>query len=295
MEHIRAELRNLLESSDKERISHILNEKWIGYSKAKYVMNRLDELLEHPVTHRMPNLLIIGDTNNGKTVIVNKFESKYPAKISEEGQGVRIPVMLVQAPPVPDEKRFYNNILDRLFVPYRINDRVEKKEQQVLHVLKQVKLKVLIIDEIHHILAGSLSKQRIFLNVIKFISNELQISLVGVGTRDAFNAIQTDPQLSNRFEPILLTKWQMNEEYLRLLSSFQQIIPLKKPSDLTRSDVATKILVMSDGVLGEISNILKKSAIAAIKSGEETITKKTLDNLDWRSPSERKTLTQKLK
>ncbi|WP_449400371.1 TniB family NTP-binding protein [Chryseobacterium wanjuense] len=36
------------------------------------------------------------------------------------------------------------------------------------------------------------------------MSNELQVSLICSGTREAFNAIQTDPQLTNRFEPKVL-------------------------------------------------------------------------------------------
>ena len=291
MKHLRPELLPILDLSDNERIKHIKNEKWVGYSRAKYIMDRLEELLDHPITHRMPNLLIVGDTNNGKTVIVNKFEKQHPAIIKEEG--LIIPVILIQAPPVPDEKRFFNAILDKLVVPYRINDRVERKQQQVLHVLKKVKLKILIIDEIHHILAGNTSRQRAFLNVIKFIANELQISIVGVGTRDALNALQTDQQLANRFEPLLLPKWHMNEEYLRLLSSFELMLPLKKPSHLTNSDMATKILAMSEGVLGEAATILKKAAVDAIKSGQEKITKEVLEKLDWRSPSERKTFSYK--
>src|SRR2546423_1765777 len=67
--------------------------------------------------------------------------------------------------------------------------------------------RMLIIDEIHHVLAGSLLQQHNFLNTIKHLSNELQIPIVGVGTREAFNALQTDPQLANRFEPVFLPRW----------------------------------------------------------------------------------------
>jgi hypothetical protein len=51
------------------------------------------------------------------------------------------------------------------------------------------------------VLAGPLLRQRQFLNVIKHLGNELQIPIVAAGTQDAFNAIQTDPQLANRFAP----------------------------------------------------------------------------------------------
>ena len=288
MKHLKEELNPILELTEKDRIAHIMNEKWIGYPRAKNILNRLEELFEHPIIHRMPNLLLVGDTNNGKTVIVNRFEKQHQSYLTENETSLVIPVMLIQAPPIPDEKRFYNAILDKLAVPYRINDRVERKEKQAMHILKNVQLKVLIIDEIHHVLAGSTAKQRVFLNVIKYLANELRISIVGVGTRDALYAFQSDPQLSNRFEPLLLPKWHMNEEYIRLLSSFESIMPLKKPSNLTEQVLATKILAMSEGVLGEITNIIKKASVAAIKNGDEKITKSTLESIDWKSPSERK-------
>ncbi len=49
-----------------------------------------------------------------------------------------------------------------------------------------------IIDEVHHLLAGSHRDQRRALNLLKFLTNELKIVIVAVGTSDAFHALQTD-------------------------------------------------------------------------------------------------------
>ena len=49
-------------------------------------------------------------------------------------------------------------------------------------MLVTINVKMLIIDEIHHVLAGPLLKQRHFLNVIKYMGNELQIPIVAAGT-----------------------------------------------------------------------------------------------------------------
>ncbi|MGA8517497.1 MAG: TniB family NTP-binding protein, partial [Pseudonocardiaceae bacterium] len=43
-----------------------------------------------------------------------------------------------------------------------------------------------------------------FLNLIRFLGNELDIPLVGVSTREAYLAIRADDQLENRFEPFVL-------------------------------------------------------------------------------------------
>jgi hypothetical protein len=91
----------------------------------------------------------------------------------------------------------------------------------VLRLLATVEVKLLIIDEAQHVLAGPLLRQRQFLNVIKHLGNKLQLPIVAAGTQDALNAIQTDPQLAHRFEPAVLRRWTMGEDYLRLLASFR--------------------------------------------------------------------------
>lgn len=288
MKHLHESLQPLLALSKAERINKIRHDKWIGYPRAKRIMDKLEDLLTHPKTLRMPNLLIVGDTNNGKTLLVNRFFTMHKPQLSENDEKFSADVMYIQAPIKPDEKMFYNALLDALFVPYRINDRIESKQQQVISLLKRIGVKMLIIDEIHHVLAGNVSAQRIFLNTIKYLSNELQIVIVGVGIRDAFNVINSDPQLANRFEPVVLPKWEMNEEYLKLLASFEYTLPLKNPSKLTENTMALKILSMSEGTIGEISTILKEAAILAIKNDTECITKKIIDSIDYTSPSDRK-------
>lgn len=274
--------------SDAERIHKIRSERWIGYPKAKQILTKLEDLLIYPRTHRMPNLLVVGDTNNGKTMLAQRFMSLHPANDNPDGDGIIAPVLLVQAPPVPDEGRFYNAILEMLFAPYRPSERIDKKQFQVIKLLRYIGLKVLVIDEIHHILAGNMNRQKAFLNVIKYLGNELQISIVGVGTKDAFRALQTDPQLSNRFEPITLPRWEMDHDFQRLLASFERMLPLKQPSGLAQQELASTLFAMSEGYIGELSRLLSDASALAINSGTEQISPKLLQQLDWTPPSRRK-------
>ena len=45
--------------------------------------------------------------------------------------------------------------------------------------------RALIIDEIHHLLAGSVREQRSLLNQLKFLSSELRMPIVALGTSEA--------------------------------------------------------------------------------------------------------------
>lgn len=295
MKHLHEKTRHLiLISDDQDRILSIKKFKWFGYTQAKIVLEKLDSLTNYPTNHRMPNILLVGDSNNGKTALLRRYVKSRESFIEEATGELVLPVLMLQAPPEPDEKRFYNAILESLFAPYRNSEKIEFRQQRVIHLMKKLKVKLLIIDEIHHILAGTMAKQRSFLNVLKYLSNELQISVVCSGTKEAFNAIQTDPQLANRFEPKILSRWRFDEEYLRLLASFELVLPLKEPSHLTETSIAKKILSKSEGLIGEISKVLELSAILAIESRIEKINHNILDNIDFVSPSDRRKMLHRI-
>ena len=292
--HLNTAAREVLDLPAAERIDHMRRPRWIGYTRAKQLLDKLDDLLTHPKTHRMPNLLIVGDTNAGKTMLANRFVQLHPADDNPEGEAAIVPVLAIQAPPGPDESRFYNAILEALFAPYNPRERVAQKQIQVLRILKGIDLRMLIIDEVHNILTGPVNKQRQFLNVLKYLGNDLQIPLVGLGTKEALRAIQADPQLANRFEPAALPPWQLNQDFQMLLASFERVLPLRKPSRLADERIARKLLTLSEGSLGELSALLTLAAICAVQSGSERIDEKVLAALDWAPPSERRRRAERL-
>ena len=176
-----------------------------------------------------------------------------------------------------------------MFAPYKARENVSKKQFQVLRLLRAVNTRMLVIDEIHHILVGPTNQQRIVMNAVKYLSNDLQIPLVGVGTLEAVRAIQADPQLASRFHRAELALWRMGREYRKLLASFERMLPLKRPSKLAREPVATKLLAMTEGTIGELSTLLKTAAIYAVRTGVERIDEPVLAGLEWAPPSARHT------
>ncbi len=123
-DRLNAAAREALDLPLAARIERIRSPRWIGYTRAKQLLDKLDDLLTHPKTHRMPNLLIVGDTNAGKTMLANRFVQLHPADDNPDGDAVIVPVLAVQAPPGPDENRFYNTILETLCAPYNPRERV---------------------------------------------------------------------------------------------------------------------------------------------------------------------------
>lgn len=230
-----------------ERIQRIRADRWIGYPQAIETLNRLETLYSWPNKQRMPNLLLVGPTNNGKSMIVEKFRRMHPA--SSDADQEHIPVLVVQMPSEPSVLRFYVALLAAMGAPLRPRPRLPEMEQLALSLLRKVGVRMLVIDELHNVLAGNSVNRREFLNLLRFLGNELHIPLIGVGTRDAYLAIRSDDQLENRFKPMILPLWEVNDDCCSLLASFAASFPLRRRSPIATQDMARYLLTRSEGTL----------------------------------------------
>lgn len=287
-DHLLPKARAALDLSDTDRIQLIQGPIWILYSRARDILSRLEELLKHPKINRMPNAVIVGETNNGKTEIARHFLARHPPEDAVQLDQISVPILYINAPSHANEHGLFTAILDNVYAPARRFARSDQRNFQVTRIMRTSGVRMLMIDEFQQALVGSYTQRRTYLNAVKNVGNDLQIPIVAVGTEEVFNALKADPQLSNRFEPMMLPRWKANEEYYRLLATFERVLPLRKPSKLTDSALALRILSLSEGTIGEIVTILKRAAIWAIRTEGECITLKTLERMSYVSPSDRK-------
>ena len=286
LSHLLPTAQTLVRLPATERIQHIRADRWIGYPRAIEALSRLEILFHWPSKQRMPNLLLMGPTNNGKSMLVEKFRRSHPPISSTEQE--HIPVLCVQMPSAPSVARFYVALLAALGAPLRPRQRLPELEQLALSLLRSVGIRILVIDELHNVLTGNGSNRREFLNLLRFLGNELRIPLVGVGTREAYLAIRTDSQLENRFEPIVLPLWDADEDCCSLLASFAASFPLQRCSHIATIDMARYLLTRCEGSIGELVHLLMAAAVAAIETGDEAINHRTLTVADYAGPSERR-------
>ena len=287
-DYLNSHAHSIIDLSAEERIIRIRSERWIGYALALEALTKLDFLFNHPKKIRMPNILIIGPTNNGKSMIVERFKRMHPPQNEINGEAIGIPLLTMQMPSDPTIARFYALLLHAMQAPFSRKAKVSDLETVALDLMRKCNVRMLIIDEIHNMLAGRQNVQREFLNLIRFLGNELRIPIIGIGIREAWHAICTDPQLENRFSPIILPLWQDDIEFGKLLASFISSFPLRKQSYILDKDTRNYILRRSEGTIGEISSLLTKAAIIAIQTGKECIDFSILELTDYESPTERR-------
>lgn len=284
-EHIHPDFRPALSLTDKQRIEFLYEPRWIGYPAAHKILETLHHLLEIPSRPRMPNLMIVGASNNGKTTIVQRFMALHgKGYVNAEAEPVK-PVILIESPPNSDEKGLYISILEQFWAPYRASDPALKLRYQIIHLFRSCGVKMLIIDEFHSMLTGSVVKQREMMNTIKFLCNTLAIPVVGVGTPDAVRVLHTDPQHASRFDVMPLKTWELNVDFQRLLKGFETVLPLRQASGLFRPQLAALLHSISGGNTGDLHRLLIECATEAITSGKEQIDQAIIENKSWLQPT----------
>jgi len=294
MTHLRPEARKLALLPATERLSRMPANRWIGYTRAKQAMMLLERILERePGRVRPRNLLIVGPTNNGKTAIAEHFLRDHPQRPSDDDEHEVFPVLLVQMPPSPTVGRLYAAILAGLGVPEVLHARSPDREGVTLYLLRRVACRMLVIDELHNLLAAPSQRQRELLNLLRYLGNELRIPLACLGTREAYLAIRTDDQLENRFEPFALPLWEDGLEFGRLLASFEAVLPLREPSGLGLPAMRAIILRRSEGTIGEVAALLAAAAEAALLGGQERLDTVTVEGAEYQPPTVRRRMFER--
>lgn len=289
--HLRPEVREVAMFPAAERLALRPAHRWIGYTRAAQALVRLEDMLAREPGRLRPRcLLVVGPTNNGKTAIAARFLRDHPGHVSEDGGHEVTPVLLVCMPPAPTVNRLYAALLAALGVPGPLQGRSPDREGFVLRLLRTVECRMILIDELHNLLAAPAPRTRELLNLLRHLTNELRIPLACLGTREAWLAVRTDDQLENRFEPFLLSPWDDGPELGRLLASFEAVLPLREPSGLGSPAMRARVLRRSEGTIGEMAALLAAAADAALRAGRERIGADQIEAADYRPPAARRRL-----
>ena len=103
---------------DDDRIRGIQRDRWVDYPRAAEARQRLERLLGTPERERMPCMVIHGESNIGKTLIVRKFQREHPTTFDDARGVERRQIVAMQMPATPEQHRFYSALLFELGAPH---------------------------------------------------------------------------------------------------------------------------------------------------------------------------------
>ncbi|KRF06046.1 hypothetical protein ASG89_20090 [Paenibacillus sp. Soil766] len=130
------------------------------------------------------HIFIEGKSGAGKSMTLKKYVKKNKGwtVVDEDDTETDIKPVIYMTLPVPfTYKGFYNNILKAMNLPPRNAD-VDRIKTQAFEMMKELKVEMLIIDELDYLLASTYVQQKAVMENIKDIANSADVCLVCVGT-----------------------------------------------------------------------------------------------------------------
>jgi len=274
--NLTSEAKEYLAKSDEERILYCKKDQWIGYGAAVKLIEILEDKFYDPPQIRHEGLLIYGDYNNGKTAILKRMYDLHKTNldyVNKDNEIVyEIPIIYIQAPTMPDESRLYSLILNELMVPHKAGEKIIQKAKLCEHYLNKMGTKMILIDEIHSALTGTLNKQRTFVDDLKQLSNRLSLNIILAGTTAAHSALSISGETNSRFPSIELPRWNNDKKFRSFVATYERCLPLKEASNMANDpEIINTLFYKSEGLIGKTVKLIKKAAVNAIRSEREKI------------------------
>jgi hypothetical protein len=118
LSHLAKDVREQAFESSAARVRHVQEARWIAHERVQRVLDELEWRFDYPTCSRMPCLLLYGDSGMGKTMAIEKFKRLHPPSYDHKAGITKSPVVIVNMPSSPKERRFFARLLDSLHAPF---------------------------------------------------------------------------------------------------------------------------------------------------------------------------------
>jgi len=274
-DYLHESAREMVSRSDEERIAYLRKDRFVEYGQVKDILDELDMLLHLDDAVRPQGRLLAGYSLMGKSTLINEFLRRHPASDNAGGDSAIVPVISVQYPESAKES-IYTEILNALNTSVPARATAQKVRGDAISLMQRVGVRLILIDEFHNIEEGTAHSQKKALNTIKYLMNQLRRPVVVVGTEAVIKVVNRDTQFSSRLAVRPLKRFSDDEEFQSFLVGFEAMMPLREASGLDDPELSTEIYRHTHGVTGRVAELLTESAILAIRSGSEKITREEI-------------------
>lgn len=284
----------LLEQSVPERLVYF-QDVTIPHKKLRAALDALLINIETPIDLSVS--FVVGPAGVGKTTLRQRIEKLLLERaLSNKTLATgHLPIASVEAIPAEHGrfiyKDYYLRALKALHVPLIQGVSQREEESPTIHtasyysqamqskrsdtlrrileqVLKQHRLKALMIDEAQHLVLVAGGKQMLHqMDWLKSIANVTETIHVLFGTYELLNCCSLSGQVSRRSDDIHLERYHQEqsedvEEFGRIIQTFQEHLPLPKETNLMQYQ--DYLMDYSMGCVGILSTWLAKALRTAL-------------------------------
>ena len=242
------------------RWASLARDRWVSYPAGDAGLQRLRELIATPAR---------GASGAGKSMVWEKFQRDH-AQTCRRQSGKR-PIVSAEMPPVPSRLSLYGELIRALNANVSPTMRLHELECTAIAMLMHAAPRMILIDEIPNLLSRSSREQRSALNALKYLANQLRVSIVAAGTHEALHVMGYDPQIASGFEQLELPVWTESEELRRFIAGYLKQLNVRRSAGATDKRFIEYLMELTDGVTGRIVDVLRRTAAQSVAAARSRV------------------------
>jgi hypothetical protein len=220
-----------------------------------------------------------GKPGAGKSTLVKDYASAFPREETPEGS--IIPVFYLETPSPVTVKGLAAKMLEALGDPAANKGTLWSMNSRLDQFIRECHVELVIMDDFHHLIDR---KTKLVLEEVsdwlKVRIKETKVPFLVVGIEDTIEIIlQTNHQLSRLFaaretlRPFLfdLTNQKSIREFSLFIEYAEKAIEMQLASPPNRTEMLYRIYYATDGIVGNIMNLIRRAALISRQKSKETL------------------------
>lgn len=261
------------------------NTALIRYPRFKALHNDIRECQEMSLLANEPQCMSLeGVTGAGKSTLVQDYVALFPR--IEQTDGTRIPIFYAETPSPVTVKGMAATLLARLGDPAAYHGTLWAMNFRLIHLMIDCQVELVILDDFHHLIDKETN--RILEQVsdwLKVLIKETGIPFLVVGIEGKVERIlETNAQLSRLFavrQTLQPFRFDSSDEasiqeFARFVQYSEQVIDMPLPTALPRLELLYRLHYATEGVVGNLMNLLRYAAWLTRQRNQEAMSLPTL-------------------
>lgn len=224
-------------------------------------------------------MALVGITGTGKTTLIRRHATEFPRQ--ETRYGASIPVFYLETPSPATVKTMASVMLEQLGDPAAHMGTVGSLNSRLIRLLVDCKVELVILDDFHHLI--DTETDRILAKVsdwLKVLIKETGIPFLVVGIDGKVDRIlRANAQLSRLFaarETLAPFQWKPDEQntihaFHIFLNTIEKGIGEPLTQTTPRTELLYRIYYSTDGVVGNVMNLLRYAVMIADENAGEAL------------------------
>ncbi|KAA0986189.1 hypothetical protein FQ192_23810 [Pseudomonas sp. ANT_J12] len=265
--HVIPSRRSIVDAEEAVRIRAINEDIWVEYPLAAKILGHVKYMLQLPVKHQSPCLLVHSGGGMGKSALYQRILSLYGFG---RNSGATLASMTIRAKHAAGHRIFSDDLIGAVTGNMYRNSRIDDEKLSAAIVSRDIR--GVALDEVNDMLHANRSDLGRNMKLIKELSGApYYLIVIAIGTHECNEAINSDRQFARRFSRIELTPWRDEQVLRSFIATYTMTFPLKSPSDVGKPAIVKYLVSESDGVLDTIVKMLCNAASWAVLEGREEI------------------------